>query len=151
MIDSVVLKLEASQFKLLDSSYFDGKETKQVSGKFSVTSVFANPAKIAAQDGHYFPRITLPERSIKKVDGSKEKVRSLEIQVSLPKLIYDTNAIEVGNTDLEAILTRLLYCLEKVHIKTTKQELSKATLKRVDFSKIVRLPDYLGGARQASI
>jgi hypothetical protein len=148
VIDSVVLKLEAGQFKVLDDKCFDGKETKQVNGKFSVTAAFSSQARLSKQQGEYFPRITLPERLDKKADGTKEIIKTLEIQVSLPKLMYGTNLLEVDSADLETIYFKLVLALEKIHIRTTTYDLGKAVLKRVDFSKVIRLPDYLGEARQ---
>lgn len=146
MIDSVVIKLVAGQFKVIDEVCFDGKETKQVNGKFFVTSAFSSQARIEKQQGNYFPRIILPKS--RKGNSSNEVESSLEIQVSLPKLMYGTNLLEVDNTDLETIYFKLVNCLEKVHIRTTTNDLSKGVLKRVDFSKVIRLPDYLGEARQ---
>ena len=43
---------------------------------------------------------------------------------------------------------KLVNDLEKIHIRTTTYDLEKAILKRIDFSKVIRLPDYLGEARQ---
>lgn len=146
MIDSVVIKLVAGQFKVIDEVCFDGKETKQINGKFFVTSAFSGQARIEKQQGNYFPRIILPKS--RKGNSSNETESTLEIQVSLPKLMYSTNLLEVDNTDLETIYFKLVNCLDKVHIRTTTNDLSKGVLKRVDFSKVIKLPDYLGEARQ---
>lgn len=148
MIDSVVLLLRPGQFKIKDSSHFTGKETKQIHGKYSSGSKFSNRSALAKKEGLYFPRIVLPERVEKKADGTKWKVKTLEIQVSLPKLIYKTNIFEVDYTDYNSINTKLVKCLEEIGVVAKPEELRKAVVKRVDFSKVIRLPPYFGTARQ---
>ncbi len=143
-----MLLLKSDQFKIKDSSHFTGKETKQIHGKYSSSSKFSNRSAMSKKDGVYFPRIILPERVEKKVDGTKWKVKTLEIQVSLPKLIHKTNVFEIDGSDYNAINIRLAQCLEEVGIATSSEQLRKAVVKRVDFSKVIRLPTYLGVARQ---
>ncbi len=148
MIDSATIILEASQFKVLDYECFDGRENKQINGKFSVTTTFCQKfAEAEKKQGNYFPRISLPNNTVKRPDGKKEQVKTLEIQASLPKSRHGTNLWEADSTDLEPIYFQWVNDLAKIHIQTTTNALSKAVLKRIDFSKVVRLPDSLGEAR----
>ncbi len=78
--------------------------------------------------------------------GLDEAQIFLEIQVSLPKLVHGTSLFDVDRNDLEIIFERLLFFLNDLGVDTTKDELRKAIVRRADFSKIFRLPDYLGRA-----
>lgn len=146
MIDSAVLQMPAGTFKVLDGKCFDGEESKQLNGKFSVTSAFSSQTKIAKKEGYYFPRVILPK--VRKGNVTNDTVSSVEIQASLPKVLYDTNALEIDHTDLQRLYFKLVNDLAKIHIRTTTHDLEKAVLKRLDFSKVIRLPPYLGEARQ---
>lgn len=149
MIDSVVLQLEDGQFEVKDDRLFDGKDVKQVRGKFSNTTAFClKYAEEQKKKGRYFPRIQMPE-VVRSRDGAVEKIKTLEIQVSLPKLVYGTNLFEIDGYALDKICNILVACLKELGIETQNAEIRRAVLKRVDFSKIIKIPSFFGNATQA--
>lgn len=148
MIDSVVLILEDGQFEVKDDSLFDGKDGKQIRGKFSNSSAFCyRYAEEQKKKGRYFPRIQLSETSQNRGNGI-EKMKVIEIQVSFPKLIYGTNLFEIDGHALDKICNMLVACLKELGIETQNPEIHRAVVKRVDFSKIIRIPNYFGNSKQ---
>lgn len=142
MIDSVVLQLETSQFILRSNNQMDGKSIKNGKGYSVVTEFCRAFAKNQKKLGFYFPMVNIAKRK----SGKSETKRVLEVQASLPKLIYGTNLFEIDKTDLKEICERIVSCLDKIGISTSIKEIEQAVLKRVDFSKVIRLPEYLGTA-----
>lgn len=148
MIDSVVLILMEGQFEVKDDSLFDGKDIKRERGKYSSTAAFCrNYADEQKKKGRYFPIIRLTEM-IRKREGILEKIAALEIQVSFPKLLYGTNIFEIDGRYLDIICNKLIACLKELGIETQNAEIRRAILKRVDFSKIIRIPSYFGNSKQ---
>ena len=142
MIDSVVLQLQSSQFVLRDKNKFD-EERYQKGRGFSVDSEFCRDyVKAWKKKGIYCPAFGLATRT----QGLTREQKVLEIQVSLQKLVHGTSLFDVDRTDLPIIFERLLFFLDDLGIDITKEELQKAIVRRADFSKIVKLPDYLGRA-----
>ncbi|HDQ22349.1 MAG TPA: hypothetical protein ENN28_00045 [Candidatus Uhrbacteria bacterium] len=144
MIDSVVLQLNKGDYTICENNKLEGVRAQQGKG-FIVNSKYCKDfADKMKKDGLYFPVITLPRSK----SGKKEIKEFLEIQVSLPKLVYGSNIYEIDYSDLDNILNKLLICLKQIGIETNKENLKNATLKRVDFSKIILLPEYLGTSKQ---
>lgn len=142
MLDSVVLQLNSGQFKLREQNRFNEAKTHQ--GKaYSVKSRFnAEYAKSWAKKGIYCPMFEL---STKK-EGLNEPKDTLGIQFSIAKLLYGTNLFDADVNDGEPVRQKLLFFLNDLGVDTTKDELKKAVVRRADFSKIIKLPDYLGEA-----
>jgi len=142
MIDSVVLNLYDDQFELRQNNKLDGKKNQQGRG-FTISSEYCEKyIKDLKKQGIYCPSIT---KAIKTNPAIGAR-RTLEIQVSLPKLIYGSNLFEVDSEDLNKIYDALLSRLDDLGIITTKEQLKQAVIRRVDFSKVVKLPEYLGTA-----
>jgi len=149
MIDSVVLKLFKGQYKILSRVFFDGREKKQVDGKFCAGAVFINKFREQKRkESIYFPVIQLTQQTVRNQDGEKERIESLELQFSLAKLLHQTNMWEVDETDEVKVYYALIRCLAEVKIEVDIAGLRAAILKRADFSKTIRLPDYFGSATQ---
>ncbi len=143
MIDSVILRLDSGQFWLKESNQFDGSKNQSERGFKNKTLYINNFVRQKKKDGIYCPKVNL----LKSKQGKMGEVkRVLDIQVSLPKLIYGTNLYEVDDNDLELIYSRLNGFLIEIGVNTSIDELKRAVVKRVDFSKVIRLPDYLGRA-----
>lgn len=142
MIDSVVLQLNSGQFKLREQNRF--REARVQNGRgFNVNTRYSEEhSKSWRKKGIYCPMFTLPTKT-KGLDGPE---MFLEIQTSLPKLVWGTSLFDVDRSNLEFIWDRLLFFLEDLGVDTSKDELRKAILRRADFSKIIRLPDHLGRA-----
>ncbi len=146
MIDSVVFYLSGNgeQFELRQDNKLDGKKNQQERG-YGISSEYCNEyIGSLSKQGIYCPSITKAIKTNSKI-GTREV---LEIQVSLPKLIYGSNLFEINGEDLDKIYSALLSRLNDFGIITTKEQLQKAIVKRADYSKIVKLPDYLGTANK---
>lgn len=142
MVDSVVLQLNSDQFKLREYNRFN--EAKSQLGRgFSVNTRYCSEyAKSWARKGVYCPMFGLPTRT-KGADRPREV---LEIQVSIPKLLYGTNLFDADETNLVSIFQKLLFFLNDLGVDSSIDNLEKAIVRRADFSKIIKLPDYLGRA-----
>jgi len=142
MIDSVILQLQREQFKLREQNRFNEAKKQQGRG-FSVDTRYCSEyAKSWKKRGVYCPIFGLLTRA----QGLSKQQEVLEIQVSLQKLVHGTNLFDVDRDDLDTIFQKLLFFLDDLGIDTTKEELQKAIVRRADFSKIIKLPDYLGKA-----
>ena len=136
MIDTVMLAIEKDNFNVHSSVNFDGERTSK--GKwYQQRNIYSTSfVKKKNKTGLYFPTITI----------SSGRKKTLKIQVSLPKLMFGTNLFELDETYLGKIIARLLECLNEFGITTTAEAIQKAVITRLDFSKIIRLPTYLGEA-----
>lgn len=144
MIDSVVLILNSDQFELGPNNKLDGRKTQHGRG-FVINSEYSETYnKNLKKQGFYCPSITKAVKT-NSIEGPKE---ILEIQASLPKLLYGSNLFEIDSEDLEKIYTTLLNCLDGLGIITSKENIKKAIIKRADFSKIIKLPPELGEANK---
>lgn len=142
MIDSVVFVLNSDQFELRPDNKLDGNKNQQGRG-FAINSEYCSEyIKKLSKDGIYCPSITKANK-YNSMNGTREV---LEIQVSLPKLIYGSNLFEINSEDLDKIYSALIFRLNDLGITTTKEYLQKTIIRRADFSKIIKLPDYLGTA-----
>jgi hypothetical protein len=142
MIDSVVLQLNSSQFKLREKNRFNEAKTQRGRGFSTDTKYCAEYSNSLRKKGIYCPMFGLPTRK----QGLAEPQNFLEIQASLPKLVHGTSLFDVDRDDLEIIFERFFSFLDDLGVDTTKDELRKAIVRRADFSKIFKLPDYLGRA-----
>lgn len=142
MIDSAVFNLDSDQFELRQDNKLDGRKTQQGRG-FVINSEYCDEhIKKLKKQGIYCPSITKAHKTNSKT-GTREV---LEIQCSLPKLLYGSSLFEIDSEDLEKIYSCLLTRLDDLGIITTKEKLQKAIIRRVDFSKIIKLPERLGEA-----
>ena len=142
MVDSVVIQLVAGRYKITPKNKLDGKRMTEGRG-FAVNSSYCKEyARETHKQGRYFPMVELPSRS----KGSDKLGEVLEIQVSLPKMIYGSSLFEVDGSDLDEFCDKLVALLGEIGIITTSDDIKAGVLKRVDFSKIIKLPDYLGTA-----
>lgn len=142
MIDSVVLQLHSGQFKLREKNRFNEAKKQQGRGFRVATRYCSEHAKSWKKKGIYCPMFGLLTRT----RGLSKPQEVLEIQVSLQKLVHGTNLFDVNRDDLDTIFQKLLFFLDNLGVDTTKEDLQKAIVRRADFSKIIKLPDYLGKA-----
>ncbi len=142
MIDSVVFYLDNDQFELKPENKLEGKKTHQGRG-FKINSEYCDDyIKALKKRGIYCFSINKAVKT-NPVIGTREM---LEIQVSLPKLLYGTNLFEVDSEDLDKIYQALLFRLDDLGITTTKEQLQKAIIKRVDYSKVIKMSERFGYA-----
>jgi len=142
VIDSITLELNSDQFKLREFNRFNETEITQHRAYSVDTRFCAEYSNSWRKKGIYCPIFGLPMRK----QGLAEQQRSLEIQESLPKFVHGSSLFDVDANDTEFILERNLFFLDDLGVDTTKDEVRKAVARRADFSKIFKLPDYLGRA-----
>ncbi len=142
MIDSVVFYLDSDQFELKPDNKLEGKKTHQGKGFFINSEYCDEYIKALKKQGIYCFSINKAVKT-NLVIGTR---KMLEIQVSLPKLLYGTNLFEVDSEDLDKIYNALLFRLNDLGITTTKEQLQKAIIKRVDYSKVIKIPERFGYA-----
>lgn len=145
MFDSIAYQLENDQFSLKPNNKLDGRKTHQGRG-FKINSSFCDKyRKQLKKQGIYCPDI---RKSIKTTRNNESR-EVLEITASYPKLKYGTNAFEIDSSDIPKCNEKLLYRLNDIGILTSEKELKQTAIKRVDYSKIIILPPYLGEANRA--
>ena len=142
MIDSVLLQLHSGQFSLREKNRFNERTLKLARGYSTDTEFSFDYMKSWQKKGIYCPLFGLPTRK----QGLSEPQKCLEIQVSLQKLVHGTNLFDVDESDLPIIWKKLLFFLGDLGADTTIEDLQKAIVRRADFSKIIKLLDYLGRA-----
>ena len=130
MIDSVLLQLNSEQFELKPDNKLDGRKTRQGKGIIINSDFCESYKKDLKKQGIYCPDIN---KAVKITESGRKEV--LEIQTSLPKQIYGTNAFEVNSFDTEKFYKRLLFRLDDLGISTSENELKHTPLRRADFSK----------------
>ncbi|MDD5551764.1 MAG: hypothetical protein PHI88_01195 [Candidatus Pacebacteria bacterium] len=144
MMDSINWQLNKDQFKLLRVNKFDGVKTQKIIG-FSGRTIFCKRyADQLKKKGIYFPMldITTARR------GLKECPEILNIQISLGKALYGSNAFETNEENINQIYQRTVHLLKIAEIETSINELRQAIVRKADFSKMITLPTYLGRANE---
>ena len=144
MIDSVYWQLNKGQFKVRNMAVFDGVGTKQFTG-FSGKTLFCKKyASDLKKQGIYFPMLEIATEK----KGQDLLPEVLNIQASLGKILYESNAFEPDINDAPAIYEKTVKLLDMAGIETSVSELKKAVIRKADFSKVIILPVYLGMANQ---
>jgi len=136
MIDTVILMLTHNLFNLLDIVVFDGHRDSGVRGRYVANNLYpCTLAERKRRERLYFPAVTLKNNKTCPV---------IEIQVSLPKLVYGNSFFEVSKADLNIICNRLVECLAECHVVSTKDQIRQAVIKQIDFCKNIRFEHYFG-------
>jgi hypothetical protein len=145
MYDSITFHLEENQFKIRNERLFDGKRTNQINGRFDTGSSFVDGIRnYMKKNKKYYPSINLTERTIGNNINGKKKIKRLEIQISLPKALYETNKYEINQDDLSSILKKTVEYLEMAGISTDTKNLKNGVLEKLALSKSIILPTYYG-------
>ena len=144
MIDSVLLQLETGQFERRKNNKFDGIKSQGGLGYTNKTIFCKKYIAQKKKNGIYCPMVNIS----KSKSGEGDDKKSLQIQVSLPKFIYGTNLYEIDEQDLGKIYRKIEIFLDEIGITTSIIDIKKAILRRVDFCKVIRLPEYLGTASE---
>ena len=139
MIDSVTIKLNSRQFHLRDDNKFSERKTFGKPGYYSETLLCVKYENEQKTKGIYCPKFSLITRKGRE---------TLDIQVSLPKLVYGSSLYDIGPKSLPLIFEKLLVILDDIGIDATINGLERAIVTQTDFSKIILLPDYLGPANE---
>lgn len=145
MIDSVTIRM--SEFISYSDKYFTKIKSQDLKGKYGVFGRVVNRyttyAKTCAAEGRYFPQVQITERQKKTRYGLIPQKRTLEIQVSLPKLIFGSNIFDFDEQLLPLAADKLAELLAEIDIGVTQFEILNAIVTRVDYSKMIQIsPSY---------
>jgi len=144
MIDSIYWQLKKGQFKVKDIKIFDGIGIKQFTGYSGKTLFCKKYARDLKKRGVYFPMLEIATEK----RGYDLALKVLNVQASLGKMLYGSNAFEPDDNDAPAIYEKAVKFLGRAGIKTSTRELKQAIIRKADFSKVIILPAYLGLANQ---
>ncbi|OGK30348.1 hypothetical protein A3F29_00935 [Candidatus Roizmanbacteria bacterium RIFCSPHIGHO2_12_FULL_33_9] len=128
MIDTIKLVLDKSMFLVSDVSLFQKETYNQTRGYFKLVQ---NPSKGGLKSGKYKPRLTLTKRF--NCSGRFEP--TLSIELSLPKLMYGNNFVELTNTDFEKVIEKLSAILKEMGIRIFTHKLIEAPVSSIHYSK----------------
>lgn len=138
MIDTVVLLLPQHAYQITEPDKFV-PSARWITG-ISSSAVHGiqsrqNPTKKELLAGIYKPRLTLFYRH----HGEKQVM--LKIELSLPKLFFGNNFQELKQKDLQPLLTKLSATLNQMGVIVDLQELAKAPVSVIHYSKNIKLTD----------
>ena len=136
MIDTVTLRLDEVQFKIIDPSRFSPDATRLL-----------DPRTNLGQQGYLdsiqnhpltgYPKLKLRRRKL-PVYGTR---LFLIIEFSAPKLLYGNNLFEVGDSVFSDLACLLSSILEDMSVYTSVENIVQAVVIKVHYSKNVILPD----------
>ena len=149
MYDSITFHLEKNQFDIGSEKHFDGKRTSQINGRFDTGSAFVDGIRNhMRKNKKYYPSVNLPERTIGNNIIGKQKIKRLEVQISLPKALYETNKYEIDKDDFGSILKKTTEYFEMADISIDIKNLRNGVLEKLALSKSILLPTYYGTAER---
>ncbi len=141
MIDTIVLTLQADQFRVIKPEKFKPNAKtilglgNNLSRSESHLKAVCNPTKADASQGLYMPRMTLNGR----IDSGGRYSITLRVECSLPKLIYGNNFDELTTADFERVLDTLSDRMACQGVITAFHDLKYAETSAVHYSKNILL------------
>jgi hypothetical protein len=146
MIDSITIR--TSDFILYTDKHFTKAKSQDLKGKYGVfaktVTHYTSHPKLCASEGRYFPQVQILERLKRTPRGFIRQSRTLEIQVSLPKLIFGSNIFDFDEQLLTIAANKLADTLREIDIQVTPFEILNAIVTRVDFSKMIQISASYG-------
>ena len=134
MIDTVKLTLSKDMFWLKDTSLFEKDMSNNARGYFTLVQ---NPTKGELKRGIYKPRLTVANRF--NCSGRNES--TLYIELSLPKLLYGNNFVELEDSDFEKTVEKLHFILKEMGVMVYTNKLASAPVSSIHYSKNIILRD----------
>ena len=131
MIDTVVLNLEEGQCDQLTEA--DSMPWQLHSRRDSFKKFVKTPSTAQRQDGIYRPRVRGIHRG---------RAKLLQVELSLPKLIFGNNVDELSDTHFDAVLRKLSMKLAEQGIIISPKRLRTCTVSAVHYSKNIGLNRY---------
>jgi len=144
MIDTITLRLDESQFKILDHDKFSPNTCNFYHppyarmGSSGYLNAYQNPKKKELLAGIYKPQLTLRKRW-----QEHSPMISLNVQFSAPKMLYQNNFDELSDSDLDKILTELRSKLFDMGVALRMNDLGNAKVIKIHYSKNIVLPEYV--------
>lgn len=144
MIDTITLRLNESDFKIVDHNRFMPNSYNffyppySKMGNRGYIDAFQNPTKSELKAGSYRPQLTLRKRW----RNSKPMI-FLYIQFSAPKILYGNNFDELVDSDLEKLFSALKSSLFDMGVVLEKRDLHEARVIKIHYAKNIVLPDFI--------
>jgi hypothetical protein len=138
MIDTIILLLSSDMYQVTSPEKFtpSARWTSQKAQWGGLQSK-QNPSKKDLLGGVYKPRLTLSHR--RNVEGLPDIV--LRIELSLPKLLFGNNFVELRYKDFTTVLQKLVVTLDVMGVAVEKQTLEQAPIVGIHYSKNIPLTD----------
>lgn len=150
MIDSVTIHVP--EFILYSDKHFTKAQYQELRGDFGIfgrhSTRYTTHAQTCKADGRYFPQVHIIERSRRTKQGMTPHYRRLVIQVSLPKLLFGTNIFDFDVRLLTLTAQKLTACLKEIDVGISVEQVLKAVVYRVDYSKILQISPSFGTTDQ---
>lgn len=89
---------------------------------------------------HYMPQVTLTRRFC-----GKARSVGLLISFSAPKIVFDTNLLEVGDEDFDTLISNLKERLEEMGVLVTEDALRTAEVVTIHYGKNIDLSNISSG------
>lgn len=135
MVDTVILTVPLDKALFLDLRS-SGVEPWDLQARTKAYEKFVrNPSTRDAESGLYFPRLT----GYKRKNGMLTWQKSMRIEFSAPKLLYQNNLDELADTDFERVVGALLDRLQRMGVVLKRQDLCNAEVRSVHYSKNIEL------------
>ena len=132
MVDTIVINLDFSQFKIIGGNFFEPRVNRYFLEQPFIKAVNNPPAPEQKRD--YKPRMTLFKRPY--------MCGVLRIEFSAPKIIFGNNLDEIEKKDFEKFLSELIRKMKERGVKTTKKVLRKSSVVNFHPSKNIELSGY---------
>ncbi len=136
MIDTIVLTLNYPDFQLIKPENFDPHASLLLSYKGRFMKAIYDPLH-DTDVYQYLPRLTLYHRI---VPGARSI--TLNIEFSVPALIYGNNFFEVIQDDFERVIATLQDRLIAIGVVTTRANLASAKVSKIHFGKNFVFTNY---------
>jgi len=136
MIDTIKLTLDGTMFAILRKEDFQKDTNNTTRGYFKYVN---NPTKGELLRGIYKPRITMTKR----FNCSMTFGPTLTIELSLPKLMFGNNFVELVDNDFEVVAEKLSNVLKEMGILVYTDKLINAPVSSIHYSKNIILNDGL--------
>ncbi|PKN02848.1 hypothetical protein CVU76_02375 [Candidatus Dojkabacteria bacterium HGW-Dojkabacteria-1] len=144
MIDTITLRLNEKDFKILDHNAFTPNTYNFYYPPYSrfgargYIEAYNNPTQADYKNRIYKPQLTLRKKMVNALP-----LIYLYIQFSAPKIVFLNNFDELRNEDIENVVEKLSDSLRKMSVEVSSDVLKKALVCKVHFSKNIPLPEYV--------
>lgn len=140
MIDTVVLNLQPDQYDQLMEA--DSMPWQLHSRRDNFSKFVKTPSAVQRKDGIYRPRVRGIHRG---------RAKLIQVELSLPKLIYGNNVDELCDKDFDRVLQKLSMRLAEQGIIISPLRLRRCTISAVHYSKNINLHRYSVASALAKI
>lgn len=97
-----------------------------------------NTSKSDKKFGVYHPSFTYHQNPT----GSPFAKYVLNVQLSLPKMVFGNNFVELADTDFDGVVTAIKQELERIGLDISTEEIENSEAVKIDFSKNIVFNDY---------